>query len=55
MAYSIHDRTGNLYMDVSPNKSTVYLSLREASEKLKELPKEYFIKDTTTKKKVEPL
>jgi len=55
MAYTIHDHNGNLYMDVSPVKSTMYISLKEASQKLSQLPGGYFIKDMTTKKKVEPI
>lgn len=55
MAYTIHDHNGNLYMDVSPNKSTLYMSLKSASEKLKELPVGYIIKDTSTKKQVQPI
>lgn len=55
MAFTIHDRNGNLYLDVSNTKSTFYLDLKSASEVLAKLPVGYSIKDTNTKKKVEPL
>jgi hypothetical protein len=55
MAFTLHDRNGNLYFDVSPTKSTMYLDLKSASEALSKLPIGYQIKDTNTKKKVEPL
>lgn len=55
MAFTIQDKQGNGYMDVNPNKQTVYLSLKCASEVLKDLPKGYYINDTNTKKKVEAI
>lgn len=57
MAFTIHDRNGNLYCDVDPVKckATCYISLKEASEVLAKLPKGYMLKDTQTKKKVEPI
>jgi hypothetical protein len=57
MAYTIHDRNGNLYADVCSKtmKATLYIDLKSASEALAKLPTGYMIKDTRTKKKVEPL
>ena len=55
MAFAIHDKVGNPYMDINPNKQTFYISLKCASEVLKGCPKGYHIKDTKTKKKVEPI
>lgn len=55
MAYTIQDKQGNGYMDINCNKQTVYLSLKCASDVLKRLPKDYWIKDTNTRKKVEKL
>ena len=55
MAFTIQDRNGNGYMDINPNKQTVYMSLKCASDALKDSPKGYWIKDTYTKKKVDPL
>lgn len=55
MAYTIQDKNGNSYMDVNPNQQSVHLSLKCATEALKDLPKGYWIKDTTTDKKVESL
>lgn len=55
MAYTIHSPNGNLYTtDTTSTKSILYITLKDASEKLKELPAGYFLKDTHTKKKVEP-
>ncbi len=54
MAFTIHDRNGNLYLDISNTKSTMYLDLKSASEVIAKLPVGYIIKDTNTKKKVEP-
>jgi hypothetical protein len=57
MAFTIHDRNGNLYSDVciKTMKATLYVDLKSASEALKKLPSGYHIKDTRTKKKVDPL
>ena len=55
MAYTIQDKNGNGYMDIDTSKQTVFMSLKCASEVLKDLPKGYWIKDTNTKKKVEAL
>lgn len=54
MAFLIHDRNGNLYTNIPPNKATLYIDLKSASEALKDLPIGYQIIDTQTKKKVEP-
>lgn len=55
MAYTLHDRNGNLYTDISPTRATVYIDLKSASEALTKLPQGYCIKDTSTNKKVAPL
>lgn len=55
MAYTIRDRNGNPYEDRPDGKSTVYMSLKCASEAISKLPKTYFIRDETTKKRVDPL
>lgn len=55
MAYTLHDHNGNLYTDLSATRATLYGSLKCASEALAKLPQGYQIKDTQTKKKVEPL
>lgn len=55
MAYTIRDRNGNPYADRPDGKTTVHMSLKCASRALVDLPKGYFIRDETNKKKVEPI
>jgi hypothetical protein len=53
MAFTIRDKNGNGYTSITDkNKTEVYISLKCASEVLKDLPKGYSIQDETTKKKV---
>ena len=54
MAYSIHDKNGNIYTDdIAGKKSTAYISLKCAQEALAKLPVGYKLKDRHTGKWVE--